>query len=141
MRVAELIRTAGVGLGIAASAAVSGAMAQGGPSGYQGAWLSGGMDCAEVYSSAGKGTTFKKPVDIFAPAFIVSGNRLRTPQASCRIKSVRPAGDRQRLVLGCTNAVAGNEVRVLMATQPDGSLKRYFNEQDTTGTSYQRCSR
>jgi hypothetical protein len=28
-----------------------------------------------------------------------------------------------------------------MAPQPDGSLKRYFNEQDTTGTLYQRCSR
>jgi hypothetical protein len=37
--------------------------------------------------------------------------------------------------------VAGNEVRVLMAPQPDGSLRRYFNEQDTTGTQYQRCSR
>ncbi len=55
--------------------------------------------------------------------------------------SVRPAGDRQLLVLDCANAVAGNEVRVLMAPQPDGSLKRYFNAQDTTGTAYQRCSR
>ena len=141
MRVAGLVRTAGLGLGLAASAAVSGAMAQGGPSGYQGAWLAGGADCAEVYSSAGKGTSFKRPIDIFVPAFIISGNRLRTPQASCRIKSVRPAGDRQRLALDCVNAVAGNEVRVLMATQPDGSLKRFFNEQDTTGTPYQRCSR
>jgi hypothetical protein len=80
-------------------------------------------------------------VDLFAPAFIVSGNRLRTPQASCRIKSIRPSGDRQLLSLDCANAVAGNEVRALMATLPDGSLKRYFNEQDTTGSSYQRCSR
>ncbi|MPR09154.1 hypothetical protein [Microvirga tunisiensis] len=130
-----------LGLGLAAFAAVSGARAQGGLSAYQGTWLAGGANCAEVYSSEGKGTSFKRPVDIFAPAFIVSGNRLRTPQASCRIKSTRPAGDRQRLVLDCANAVAGNEVRVLMAPQPDGSLKRYFNEQDSTGTAYQRCSR
>ena len=140
MRTAR-VTAAGVGLSLAVLATVSSAIAQGGLSVYQGAWLAGGADCAEVYSSAGKGTSFKNPVDIFAPAFIVSGNRLRTPQASCRIKSVRPAGDRQRLVLDCANAVAGNEVRVLMATQPDGSLKRYFNEQDTSGTTYQRCSR
>ncbi len=140
MRVAGLVRAAGLGLGFAASA-ISGAMAQKGSSGIQGAWLAGDADCAEIYSSAGKGTSFKKPVDIFAPAFIVSGNRLRTPQASCRIKSARPVGDRQRLVLDCANAVAGNEVRVLMAMQPDGSIKRYFNEQDTTGTAYRRCSR
>jgi hypothetical protein len=59
--------------------------------------------------------------------------------ASCRIKSVKPSGDRQMLVLDCANAVAGNEVRVLLAPSPDGSLRRYFNEQDTIGTMYQRC--
>jgi len=139
MGVAGLAVAAGLGLGLA-SAGVSGAMAQSSLAGYQGAWLSGSADCAEIYTSAGKGTSFKKPVDIFAPAFIVSGSRLRTPQASCRIKSVRPNGDRQRLILDCANAVAGNEVRVLMAPQPDGSLKRYFNEQDTGGTEYKRCS-
>ncbi|MBB3018754.1 hypothetical protein FHR70_001808 [Microvirga lupini] len=138
MGVAGFTIAAGLGLGL--SAAASGAMAQSSLAGYQGAWLSGTAECAEVYSSGGKGASFKKPVDIFAPAFIVSGNRLRTPQASCRIKSVRPNGDRQRLVLDCANAVAGNEVRVLMALETDGSLKRYFNEQDTTGTEYRRCS-
>jgi hypothetical protein len=141
MRVAGFLAAAGLGLSLAVSVAASAAMAQGGLSGFQGAWLSGSADCAEVYSSAGKGASFKRPVDIFAPAFIVSGNRLRTPQASCRIKSVRPNGDRQRLILDCANAVSGNEVRVLMAPQPDGSLKRYLNEQDTTGTAYKRCSR
>jgi hypothetical protein len=140
MGVGRWIRAAGLSLSFAALAGASGAMAQGGLAAYQGAWLAGGTECAEVYSSAGKGTSFKKPVDIFAPAFIISGNRLRTPQASCRIRSVRPSGDRQRLVLDCANAVAGNEVRVFMASQPDGSLKRYFNEQDTAGSSYQRCS-
>ncbi|KAB0268610.1 hypothetical protein [Microvirga brassicacearum] len=32
------------------------------------------------------------------------------------------------------------EVRVLMSPQPDDSLRRYFNEQDT-GTAYKRCPR
>jgi len=130
-----------LGLGLAAFAVVSGARAQEGLSAYQGAWLQRGPECAEIYSSAGKGTSFKKPVDIFAPAFIISGNRLRTPQASCRIKSVKPTGDRQLLVLDCANAVAGNEVRVLLAPDSGGALRRYFNEQDTTGTKYERCSR
>jgi hypothetical protein len=141
MRIAGLVAAAGLCLSLAVSAAASGAMAQGSLSGFQGAWLSGSTDCADVYSSAGKGASFKRPVDIFAPAFIVAGNRLRTPQATCRIKSTRSTGDRQVLVLDCANAVAGNEVRVLMAPQPDGSIRRYFNEQDTTGTEYKKCSR
>jgi hypothetical protein len=141
MGVVRFVKAAGLGLALAVFAVVPGAIAQGGLAAYQGAWLAGGADCAEVYSSGGTGTSFKKPVDIFAPAFIISGSRLRTPQASCRIGSVRPSGDRQLLVLACANAVAGNEVRVLMAPQTNGSLRRYFNAQDTGGTEYKRCSR
>jgi hypothetical protein len=141
MGVARFTGAVGFGLGLAAFAAASAATAQGRLAAYQGAWLSGDGDCADVYTSAGKGTSFKRPVDLFAPAFIVSGSRLRTPQASCRIKSVRPSGDRQLLVLDCANAVAGSEVRILMSQQPDGSLKRYFDAQDTIGTVYRQCSR
>jgi hypothetical protein len=47
---------------------------------------------------------------------------------------VRPSGDRQLLLLNCANAMAGNAVRVLMAPQPGGSLRRYFNEQNNVGT-------
>jgi hypothetical protein len=131
----------GAGLALAASVAASSTIAaEAGLSGYQGAWLAQGPSCADVYSSAGKGVSFKKPVDIFAPAFIVTGNRLRTPLASCRIKSVKPSGNRQALALDCANAVSAEEVRVLLATLPDGSLRRYFNDQDTTGTPYQHCS-
>ncbi|MGO4388663.1 hypothetical protein AB4Y85_14105 [Microvirga sp. 2YAF29] len=103
--------------------------------------MQGSGDCTDVYSFARKETSFKKPIDIFAPAFIISGSRLKTPQATCRIKSVNAAGERQRLVLGCANAISASEVRVLMSAQPDGTLKRYFNEQDTMGTQYRRCSR
>jgi hypothetical protein len=132
----------GFGLGLAMSAVMSGATAaEADRTTYQGAWLAEGPDCAEVYSSTGKDASFKKPVDLFAPAFIISGNRLRTPQATCRIKSIRPAGDRQQIFLDCANAVAGNDVRVFMAKGPDGSLRRYFSEQDPIGHLYKSCSR
>lgn len=141
MGIARVTGAAVIGLGLAILAGTTDAWAvQAGLSDYQGAWVLEGRDCTDVYASDGKATAFKKPIDIFAPAFIVSGRRLRTPMASCRIKSVRPAGDRQLLLLDCTNAVAGNEVRVLMAPA-SGTLKRYYNDQDTTGVGYQRCSR
>src|SRR4051812_38515331 len=141
MALANFVGVLGLGLGLASVGTPKTLAAEAGLSTYQGAWLLTGRDCAEVYSSAGRGTSFKKPLDIFAPAFIVSGNRLRTPLASCRIRSARPTGDRQLLVLDCANAVAGQEVRVLMATRPNGPLRRYYDEQDPTGVGYQRCSR
>ena len=143
---ARFVGGAALGLSLAASAGVSDTLAAGaglsayGLSAYQGAWVLEGRDCADVYASAGKAASFKKPVDIFAPAFIISGKRLRTPMATCSIQSVRPTGDRQLLILDCANAVAGQEVRVSMAPQPNGVLRRYSNEQDPTGTGYRRCS-
>ncbi|GJE72699.1 hypothetical protein CHKEEEPN_4258 [Methylorubrum podarium] len=109
-------------------------------SGYQGSWVLDGRDCADVFSSGGKGSAFKKPVDIFAPAFVISGKRLRTPMASYQIKSARPAKDRQIFLLDCANSVASNEVRVLLATSPNGMLKRYYSDVDPTGVTYRRCS-
>src|SRR5215212_2982499 len=128
MRIAAL--GLGIGVTFALFSAGSAALAQDRLAAYQGAWLSGGESCAAVYASAGKGMAFKKPVDIFAPAFIISGQRLRTPLASCRIKSLRPSGSRQLMILDCANAVAADSVRALISTQPDGTLKRYLNDQD-----------
>ncbi|WP_026190602.1 hypothetical protein [Methylobacterium sp. WSM2598] len=142
MRRASFVRAIGLGLSLGTSIAVPNARAaEAGLSGYQGAWVLSGRDCAEVYSSVGKRASFKKPLDLFAPAFIVTGNRLRTPGASCRIASVKPAGERQLLMLDCANAVAANEVRVFMAVSPNRMLKRYYGDQDPTGVEYQRCSR
>jgi hypothetical protein len=142
MGIAQSRAAIAISLAIAAMIAGPGAWAaEAGLSAYQGAWLAQGSSCADIYSSSGHGLAFKKPVDIFAPAFIVSGNRLRTPMASCRIRSVKPAGDRQVLSLACANAVSTNDVKVLMAPSPDGSLKRYFNDEDNVGSPYQRCAR
>jgi hypothetical protein len=128
-----------VGLTLAPMVIAPGVAAQTSLSSYQGAWLAQGPSCREVYSSAGKGLSFKKPIDPFAAAFVISGTRLRTPTASCQIRSVRPKGERQSLTLHCANSVSANDVAVLMAPGPNGTLLRYFNEQDTTGTPYQRC--
>jgi hypothetical protein len=141
MGVAAFARSASLSLSLAAVATVPCAMAaESSLSAYQGAWLQGGGSCSEVYSFTTKGTSFRKPVDIFAPAFIISGNRIRTPQASCRVKAIRSVGDRQVLTLGCANAVSSNDLTVQMSAAPDGTLRRYFNAQDTMGSIYQRCS-
>jgi hypothetical protein len=74
MEVKGIGRAARLGLSLAAFVAVPSAIAaESGSRAYQGSWLAQGSDCAEVYTSAGKGTSFKRPVDLFAPAFIVSG--------------------------------------------------------------------
>jgi hypothetical protein len=105
----------------------------------EGAWVQDGS-CEETFARAGKGISFKKPVNVFAPALIITGNRLRTPTASCTIKAVKPEGERRVLSLQCATTVAVEPVRAVIGTSSDGLLVRYLNEQDSTGSSYKRCT-
>jgi hypothetical protein len=105
-----------------------------------GAWIQGGEQCQEVFTRAGKSILFKKPVNAFAPAFIISGNQIRTPQASCRIKGSKRSGDRRSLALACATSVAVDEVPASLEPLADGTLRRYLNAEDKVGTKYVRCS-
>jgi hypothetical protein len=93
--------------------------------------------CDETFARAGKGISLSTGQRV-APAFIITGNRLRTPAASCSIKSVKPRGDRRVLSLQCSTAVAVEPVTAILGTSADGSLVRYLNDQDSIGSNYRR---
>jgi hypothetical protein len=105
-----------------------------------GAWLQDITPCEEVFNRKGKTASFKKPINVFAPAFIISGNQVRTPQASCLIKSVKPIGERRVLTLACATPVAVDEATAILAPSSDGSLRRYLHQHDTEGSVYKRCT-
>jgi hypothetical protein len=137
MRVAGYVQTAGLALCVAASAVAS--RAEAAEAALTGAWVQQGTQCEQVFSRSGKALAFKKPVNAFAPAFIISGNRVRTPQASCRIKAVKPVGDRRILTLACATSVAVDDATAILAPSADGALHRYFDDEDKVGSSYKRC--
>ena len=105
-----------------------------------GAWAQDASECKQLFSRTGKNLAFKKPVDAFAQAFIVSGSQIRTPGASCRIKGVKRSGDRRKLALACATAVSVDEVPATFALLGDGTLRRYLNDADKAGSKYERCS-
>jgi hypothetical protein len=105
-----------------------------------GAWVQGGEQCQEVFTRAGKAISFKKPVNAFAPAFIISGNQVRTPHASCRIKGSKRSGDHRILTLACTTSVSSDDAPARLEPMPDGTLRRYLNAADNVGSKYERCS-
>ncbi|PZU94807.1 MAG: hypothetical protein DI527_02365 [Chelatococcus sp.] len=141
MGMSAYARGAGLGLALAvAGGAWAPAAAQQGLAAYQGAWVEQSLSCDKMFVMGQKGASFRKPVNIFVSAFIVSGNSIRTAQANCRVSTVKPVGDRDLLKLTCSNSISTDATSVLLARSPDGSLKRYFNEEDTIGTRYERCA-
>jgi len=124
-----------VGATLMAVGVASGAHAASVP---QGAWTYG--PCDTLFTHRGNVASFKKPVDLFAPAFIVTGSRLRTPMASCNIARTKRVNDRLILNLSCATSIAVSSVTVILAPQPDGTMKRYSDANDTIGTTYRRCT-
>lgn len=107
----------------------------------QGAWLQESVTCDQVYTTGKTRTEFKKPRNIFAAAFLVSGNRLTTPGATCRILSITPSGDRTQLSLSCATAIGVDPVKTELSLSQDGSIRRYLNKEDPVGSKYERCGR
>jgi len=126
-------------LTIAAIAPVHGALSQ--TSDFQGAWLEDGIPCSTAYAVTPKGIGFKRPASVFIPAFIISGKRLSTPMATCRIANVRPNGNRQILSLRCTTSISDDTAHAFLAPAPDGGLNRYLSAEGGVATKFQRCDR
>jgi hypothetical protein len=126
-------------LGITTFYSVAPGMSASDVSALQGAWLQQSMSCDQVFVSTKRGMAFRKPVDMFAPAFIVSGSRITTPGATCRIQSVSLKGDRKVLSLSCATSIAVDTAKAVLSVAQDGSLYRYTSEDDKDGSKYDRC--
>lgn len=126
-------------LTIAAVAPLHDALSQTGD--FQGAWLEDGIPCSTAYVVTPKGLGFKRPASVFVPAFIITGKRLSTPMAACRIADVRPNGNRQILSLRCTTSISDDTAHAFLAPAPDGGLLRYLSAEGGVATKFQRCDR
>ena len=118
---------------------IQGAWSQAGR--LQGAWLEEGTPCASVFVATRNAVAFRRPASAFAPAFIVSGRRLSTPLATCRLVGVSPTGDRQLVRLSCTTSVATDTARAILALAADGAIYRYHSLEGGIASRYQRCTR
>ncbi len=105
-----------------------------------GAWVEQGVECDKVFVSKGGRLVFRKPVDAFTSAFLVSGPQVIGPEASCRIVGTKAHGDRTVLFLGCATSVALGRTATIVKLGSDGFLYRYFDSADLVGDRYQRCA-
>jgi hypothetical protein len=107
--------------------------------GIQGAWVEQSQKCEDVFVFKGGRPVFKRPVNIFAPAMIITGKRLTTPQARRGLKSAKPDGDRTAVVLQCANSISSPDVTLSLAKLPEGRLARFYDQNDQTGSRYVSC--
>ena len=76
----------------------------------------------------------------FVPGFINILKCFITRVNTCRIARIVPSGKRWMMKLDCTGSVSTMGASVQFSLTGDGTLLRYLNDQDTTGSQYQRCT-
>ena len=110
----------------------------------QGAWTTDAAACATTFTSTRGAPAFRPDADLFASAFIVSGQRIRTPLASCRIRSTRQEGDWLDLRLACENKVSTGAVQARFTVIENGLVVRRMGAPAPgavpRGTAFVRCS-
>lgn len=131
------IRTGAFLLVMALMVPTQGALSQ--TSNLQGAWIEEGLSCSSVFTAGRNAIGFKRPASAFAPAFVISGRRLTTPLATCRIIEVRSNGERQIMSLHCTTSISTDTARAVLAPAPDGGLYRFLALDGSAAAKYQRC--
>jgi hypothetical protein len=138
-RIRPVTAASGAMFGAVASAVLLAVVPAAAQDGIQGAWVEQSQKCEDVIAFKGGKPVFKQPVNMFAPALIITGKRLKTPQASCGLKSAKPDGDRVTVLLSCANSISTADVKLSLAKLPDGRLARYYDENDQTGSRYVSC--
>jgi len=76
----------------------------------QGAWLGQETGCQGAFTFSGGKPAFKRPADAFTPAFIVSGEKLTTPLAACKIQKLEETDKGTRVTMTCANAMSSAPV-------------------------------
>ena len=98
----------------------------------QGAWLGQETGCQTVFSFSGGKPALKRPADAFVPAFIVAGDKLTTPLASCRSPEDGRNGERH---------TRHNGLRELHVISPSRDSLRFWPRLPAANIKFRRRDR
>ena len=106
-----------------------------------GAWVTDDAKCAQVFTKKNNKIAMSKRSEFFGGGFIVEGDRIRGPSATCKINNRKEEGDMLHLIASCTTQIA-----VLSPTQLDIKIEdsnrilRFFPNFSELAVPYTRCT-
>jgi hypothetical protein len=111
----------------------------------EGAWVADEAACAATYRFSRGGFDFRANADLFASAFIVDKQRIRTPLASCLIRSAKSDGNWLNVQLACENGVSHQPVQARFSVVQSGLVVRRMGApvqgqgEAPSGSAFYRC--
>jgi len=108
---------------------------------FDGAWTTDAAKCVKVFVKKSNRISMTKHADLFGGGFIVEGNRIRGPVATCKINSRKEEGDMLHLIASCST-----EISILSPMQLDikiedtNNIVRFFSNFSEIAIPYTRCA-
>ena len=104
-----------------------------------GAWALDRTDCPRLFQRGPAGLRFKKDVNPFETAYVISRTQIRGPSSECSIARASRAGDTTKLQLVCKNSVGYLDMSVNVTVISGDKLSYGFPGIPILDSTFERC--
>lgn len=105
-----------------------------------GAWTTDASVCSKVFVKSGARVSFAKDSELSGGGFIIDGSQIRTPTATCRIKTTKEEGELTHMIASCATDIMLSAVQLSVRRVNANEMFRMFPNMPGMETKYYRCS-
>ena len=103
-----------------------------------GAWTQSASDCKTVFERQGGEIRYRKPIDEFRTAFIITSSRITTPTGRCSITSAKEDKNASTISMNCNNSI-GYYDRQARLTVNGNKLTYGFPGDNSLDVTFEKC--
>ena len=107
-----------------------------------GLWTSDLDACNKVFVTKGQRTSFSKNSEQHGRGFIIEGNKIRSPGATCTVRRTKETKDVVNRVASCATDIMYSDMQFSLKLLGDGKVSRIFPEFGESGEmafTFYRC--
>ena len=103
-------------------------------------WSTDKAACDKVFVRKGAKVSFAQDAFLNGSGFIVEGNEIRGPMATCRIKVKREDGAVTHMIAACATDIMLSDVQFSLKAVGADEVARLFPNMPDLSMTYHRCS-
>ena len=108
---------------------------------FDGAWATDAGNCPQIFVKKNNKISMSRRSDFFGGGFIVEGDRIRGPSATCKINGRKEEADMLRLMASCTTQIAIlSPMQLDIKIESPDKIIRFFPNFPEIAIPYARCA-
>ncbi|BCH32002.1 hypothetical protein MesoLjLc_39320 [Mesorhizobium sp. L-8-10] len=105
----------------------------------QGAWITGGTNCADTFKKVDGTIEFKDRGSSLTTGLIIRGNKIMGPMATCSVERIREEKEYFSAYMSCVDAVMFSDMSVSFQPIDATKFKRFVSDFPEVFVTYSKC--